>query len=36
MIEPYAGTLEFFGIRYSMALAIIAIFVLIIIRILKK
>jgi hypothetical protein len=36
MIEPYAGTLEFLGIRYSMALAIIAIFVIIIIRILKK
>jgi hypothetical protein len=36
MIEPYAGTLEFLGIRYSMALSIIAIFVLIIIRILKK
>lgn len=36
MIEPYSGTPEFFGIRYSMALAIIAIFVFIIIRIFKK
>jgi len=36
MIEPYEGTLEFLGIRYSMALAIIAIFVFIIIRIFKK
>jgi hypothetical protein len=36
MIDPFAGTPEFFGIRYSMALATIAIFVLIIMRILKK
>ncbi len=36
MIEPYSGTPEFFGIRYSMALTIIAIFVLIIMRIFKK
>jgi len=36
MIEPYQGTPEFFGIRYSMAFAIIAIFVVIVIRIFKK
>ncbi|MHA1964055.1 MAG: hypothetical protein ACXACG_13985 [Candidatus Thorarchaeota archaeon] len=36
MIDPFAGTPEFLGIRYSMALAIIAIFVIIIIRIFKK
>jgi len=36
MIEPYEGTSAFLGIRYSMALSIIAIFVFIILRILKK
>ncbi|MHA1962676.1 MAG: hypothetical protein ACW99U_20995 [Candidatus Thorarchaeota archaeon] len=36
LIDPYAGTLEYLGIRYSMALSIIAIFVFIIIRIFKK
>ncbi len=36
MIEPYYGTPEFYGIRYSMALAIMALFGIIIIRIVKK
>jgi len=36
MIEPYADTLEFLVIRYSMALSIIAIFGFIIYRILRK
>lgn len=36
MIDPYAGTTEFFAIRYSMALSIIAIFGVIIYRIFKK
>ncbi len=36
MIDPYAGTTEFFAIRYSMALSIIAIFGFIIYRIFKK
>jgi hypothetical protein len=36
LIDPYAETLEYLGIRYSMALSIIAIFVFIIIRIFKK
>lgn len=36
MIEPYYGTPEFYGIRYSMALAIMALFGFIIIRIVKK
>ncbi len=36
MIDPYAGTTEFFAIRYSMAFSIIAIFGFIIYRIFKK
>jgi len=36
LIAPYEGTMEFLGISYSMALSIIAIFVIIIYRILKK
>ncbi len=36
MIEPYEGTLEFLGIRYSMAIAIIALFGFILFRIIRK